>query len=264
MLKPMHILLTNDDGISAPGISALAIELSPHFMTSLVAPDREQSAQGTALTLRQPLRVKEENNIAAVTATFAVEGTPGDSTILALEELIVKDVDMLISGINKGANLGDDVLISGTVAAALQGYLRGIPSLAISTLVFDENSLSIASKLARLFATSIQDGTLKGDFLLNVNIPDLPFADIKGIKVARLAHKTHIDSVKKGNDGRRDYYWLVRQKINLEAEAGSDIHALEQGYISITALHTSLFGRKPLPNLNIICEKLFTELKNLL
>ena len=257
----MQILLTNDDGITASGIKALAAELSPYHRIYLVAPDREQSAQGTAVTLRQPLRVKKVENIAAKVPTFAVEGTPGDSIILALEELIKEDIDMVISGINQGANLGDDILISGTVAAALQGYLRGIPSLAISALKSDKNSLNIAAKLANLFAAAIHEGTLRDDFLLNINIPNLSIKDIKGIKVARLAHKTHLDSVIKGNDGRHDYYWLVRNKIKLDAETDSDIGILKKGYISVTPLHSNLFSRKPMKDLSAICDRLYTKLK---
>ncbi len=259
----MAILVTNDDGIFAPGLRVLAKELKSVAQVVVVAPDREQSATGTAITLRQPLRARRVPPIAPDVDAYSVEGTPSDSVILALGKLIKNRVDMVISGINQGPNLGDDVLLSGTVGAALQGYLRGLPALAISIANVDSPHLGNAAKLAALLARKILAGTLPVDIFLNINLPDLPLAEIKGIKITRLAHKTHIDTVKEGHDGRREYYWLVRQKLgtNSDKDTDIDIGALKQGFISITALHSAMF-QKPVSGItNGLCADLFRELK---
>ena len=257
----MVILVTNDDGIFAPGLRVLAKELKSVARVVVVAPDREQSATGTAITLRQPLRVQRLPPIVPDVDTYSVEGTPSDSVILALGKLTENRVDIVISGINRGPNLGDDVLLSGTVGAALQGYLRSLPALAISIASADSHYLDNAAKLAALLARKILAGTLPVDIFLNINLPDLPLAEIKGLKITKPAHKTHIDTVKEGHDGRREYYWLVRQKLGTNSGKDTDIGALEQGNISITALHTTLFQKPPLGITNSLCSNLFRELK---
>lgn len=257
----MKILLTNDDGIASPGLWAMAGELASIADVVVVAPDREQSAVGTAVTLRQPLRVQGISPKVPGVITYSVEGTPSDSVILALGKLTKDGVDMVISGINQGANLGDDVLISGTVGAALQGYLRGLPSLAFSIAAADSPHLETASRLAALLAVKISRRALPDDTFLNVNLPDRPFAEIKGIKITQLAHKTHLDTVEEGHDGRREYYWLVRQKLNTETDPETDIWAIEHGYISINALHSSLFQKLPLPDADNLCAELWRGLQ---
>ena len=257
----MKILVTNDDGIYTPGLWAVAGELRNIAEIVVAAPDREQSAVGTAVTLRQPLRVQRIRPLVPDIETYSVEGTPCDSVILALNKLVKDEVDMIISGINQGANLGDDVLISGTVGAALQGYLRGIPSLALSIAATDSPYLDIAARLAALLAVKIHDRTLPADIFLNINLPNLPLEHINGIKVTELAHKTHIDTVEEGHDGRREYYWLIRQQLNRETNRKTDIWAIEHGYISIIALHHSLFQKPPLANPDGLCDELFQKLK---
>jgi 5'-nucleotidase len=168
---------------------------------------------------------------------------------------------MVVSGINSGQNLGDDVLISGTVGAALQGYLRNLPAIAVSVGTTDNADLQTAGRLVARLAARINEGALPRDIFLNVNLPDEPLVEIKGIRITRLAHKTHIDSVKEGNDGRRDYYWLVRRKLDHVPLDDTDIWAVEHGYISITSLHTALFQR-PAPKMDeAFCKELFAELK---
>ena len=257
----MAILVTNDDGIFAPGLRVLAKELKSVAPVIVVAPDREQSATGTAITLRQPLRVQRVPAIVPDVDSYSVEGTPSDSVILALGKLTENGVDMVISGINQGPNLGDDVLLSGTVGAALQGYLRGLPALAISIANANSRHLDNAAKLAALLARKILAGNLPVDIFLNINLPDLPLNEIKGLKITRLAHKTHIDTVKEGHDGRREYYWLVRQKLDTNVDKDTDIWALEQGNISITALHTALFQKPDSGITNSLCCDLFQKLK---
>ena len=255
------ILISNDDGIFAPGLWTLARELKNIDSVVVVAPDREQSATGTSITLRQPLRVRKVSPIVPEINTFAVEGTPSDSVILALGK-IATEADMVVSGINSGQNLGDDVLISGTVGAALQGYLRNLPSIAVSVGVGDTENLETAARLVRLLLNKIQSGALPRDIFLNVNLPDTPLAKIKGTVITQPAHKTHIDTVEEGNDGRRDYFWLVRRKLEHQSPDSSDIWAVEHGYISITALHTSLF-RRPAPEMGeTFCKELLCELND--
>ena len=257
----MEILITNDDGIFAPGLWRLARELKKIGQVVVVAPDREQSALGTAITLRQPLRVQKIRPLVPEVETYSVEGTPADSVILALGKLLRNKIDLVVSGINSGPNLGDDVLISGTVGAALQGYLRGFPALAISIASVDNMHLDNAARLTVLLAEKIATGSLPSNIFLNVNLPNLPLEKIKGALVTKLAGQSHIDTVEEGHDGRKAYYWLVRQKINKDADEKTDIRAIEQGNISITPLHTELLN-KPSPLIpESLCSNLLQELQ---
>jgi 5'-nucleotidase len=253
------ILVSNDDGIFAPGLWAIARELKVLDEVTVAAPDREQSATGTCLTLRQPLRVRPFAPMEPGISTFGIEGSPGDSVILALERLAT-NARAVVSGINSGQNLGDDILISGTVGAALQGYLRGLPSIALSVGVPDSGNLGAAASLGRILIERIFDRKLPTDIFLNVNMPDVPLSNIKGIVVTEPAHKTHIDSVEEGHDGRREYFWLVRRKLDKQPADGSDIWAIEHGYISITPLHTMLFRRPPPEMGKVFCREIFDEL----
>lgn len=256
------ILVSNDDGIFAPGLWVLATELKRIDSIVVVAPDREQSATGTSVTLRQPLRVRQVDAIVPDVNTHSVEGTPSDSVILALGK-IATEADMVISGINSGQNLGDDVLISGTVGAALQGYLRNLPSIAVSVGVGDTENLETAARLVRLLLNKIKSGLLPRDIFLSLNLPDVPLSRIKGMMMTQPAHKTHIDTVEEGHDGRRDYFWLVRRKLEHQSPDSSDIWAIEHGYISITPLHTTFF-RRPEPDMGeVFCKGLFCELQSI-
>ena len=210
----MKILVTNDDGIFAEEMWALVNELKSIAQVVVVAPDREQSAIGTAVSLHRPLRVKRARAIAPGIETYAVEGTPADSVILALGKLIKDKVDLVISGINQGRNLGNDVLISGTVSAAMQGYLHGCPALAISVETTDNLYLNNATRLAVLLAKKIDSGALPNNILLNVNLPDLSPVQIKGIKVTKLADESHVNTIREGHDGKQPCYWLVRDQIS--------------------------------------------------
>lgn len=254
------ILLSNDDGIFAPGLHAMAEALAGVQTVVASAPDREQSATGTSITLRTPLRVRATDPIVAGVDTFAVEGSPGDSVILGLEKL-APQAEMVFSGINSGQNLGDDVLISGTVGAALQGYLRNLPSVAISAEAMQLTNLPVAGKLAALLAKHIADGRLPQNLFLNVNLPPEPLGQIQGILATNLAHRTHIDSTLDGTDGRREYYWIVRRRIAYDYDVDTDIWAVEHGYISITPLHTELFN-SPIRGIDdALCRELWDDLK---
>jgi 5'-nucleotidase len=259
----MQILVTNDDGIFSPGLWALVAELKSIARVVVVAPDREQSASGTAVSLRHPLRVQKISPVVPGVEAYSVEGTPCDSVILALGKLIKDDINLLVSGINRGNNLGDDILISGTVGAALQGYLRGLPALAISVAITDNSGWENATRLTKLLALRIETRRLPTDIFLNINLPGLPLARIKGIKIAHPAHKTHIDTVEEGHDGRHKYYWLIRQKQDNHTDTNTDIQVLENGYVSLTALHNTIFRKASLGITDSLCSELFRELKRL-
>lgn len=262
----MNILVSNDDGIYARGLWTLVKELMEVGNVTVVAPDREQSAIGTALTLRQPLRVQRIECTPLPVETWAVEGTPGDAVVMALARLMKDRVDLVISGINHGPNLGDDVLISGTVGAALQGYQRGLPAIAVSLVSRWDKMENLndepAAKTAALLSKRVASGELAGNIFLNVNAPDVPLSEIQGIKVTRLAYETHIETVEEGNDGKRAYFWLVRRNIYENPEKGTDIHTVEEKYISITNLHTLLSRRKYRQITDEDCARIFAELKS--
>ena len=256
------ILVTNDDGIFAPGMWALAKALQELDKVVVVAPDRERSAIGTAMTLRRPLRIRKAHPIMDGVEAYAVDGTPGDSVLLATSNLFEEEIDLVVSGINEGFNMGDDILISGTVGAALQGYLHNIPAMAISTAMTSESRLVATARLGLLLARRIRMGELPSDLLLNVNVPGIAPADIAGVSITRPAHKSHLDSAKEGSDGRQNYYWLVRHQIDANAADGTDLAAINQGRISLTFLHAALFGR-PAPNIDdSFCQSLLGQLKN--
>ncbi|MFA5629713.1 MAG: 5'/3'-nucleotidase SurE [Dehalococcoidales bacterium] len=255
----MNILLSNDDGILSPGIWALAKELREIAKITIVAPDREQSATGTMLTLRQPLRVQKITPLLEGTEAYAVEGSPGDSVIIGIEMIAKEKPDLVISGINQGLNTGDDILISGTVGAAMQGYLRDIPAVAVSALNYNDGNTENASKLIKIIAQKFQNKSLSNDFFLNINLPGHPISEIKGIKITRQGHKTHIDTVKEGHDGRNEYFWLVRKQHNNEFAEDTDMYALKQKYISITPLNETLFQRKATGLNEDICRELFSN-----
>lgn len=258
----MNILVSNDDGIFAAGLWTLARALKNTDEITIVAPDREQSATGTMVTLRVPLRVMKHDCFDPDIATYTVEGSPSDNVILALGKLATGS-KLVISGINQGLNLGDDVLISGTVGAAMQGYLRGLPAVAISVPAESGSEVfETAARTAALFADKIKSGALGRGGFFNINVPNLPVRSIKGIKIAELAHKTHIETIEEGYDGRREYYWLVRRQLSQDAPANTDIWAVEHGYITITPLHSALFHRGNGELTASLCLDIFEHLKS--
>jgi 5'-nucleotidase len=261
----MKILVSNDDGIYADGIWALAGELSKTAEVIVVAPDREQSAVGTAVSLRKPLRVQEIIPLRPGIKAYSVEGTPSDAVIVGLGKIVSGKVDLVVSGINQGSNLGEDVLISGTVGAALSGYLRGFPALAVSCEVqrFSTAYLKEVSRFAALLTGRMMAAALPATVFLNVNMPDLPIAEVKGIKIAGLAHKSHVNTVEEGHDGKRSYYMLVRASVNSQVDKRSDIWVAGQGYITITPVHLFLNDRLPQAALEKLISGLFEEFRKL-
>jgi 5'-nucleotidase len=258
----LRILVTNDDGITARGLWALVRELRRVAEVVVVAPDRDQSGIGTAVTLHHPVRVSPVPPEATRVESYAVEGTPADTVILALKTLLKdKKIDMVFSGINEGSNLGNDVLISGTVSAALQGYFYGLPSVAISVAAIKRVRFDVAARFAALVAQQVAAGDMSQKFLFNINLPNLPLPKIHGVEVTRLGERSYMDNIKAGHDGKRKYYWIVRGKPDWIEVKGTDIWALGQNKISITPLHSDLSSQDQLKPLGKTITALFQDLK---
>jgi 5'-nucleotidase len=258
----LRILVTNDDGITARGLWALVRELRRVAEVVVVAPDRDQSGIGTAVTLHHPVRVSPVPPEATRVESYAVEGTPADTVILALKTILKdKKVDMVFSGINEGSNMGNDVLISGTVSAALQGYFYGLPSIAISVGAIKKVRFDVAARLGVLIAQRVAAGDMPPKFLLNINLPNLPLNKITGLEITRLGERSYMDNIKAGHDGKRKYYWIVRGKPDWIEVKGTDIWALGQNKISITPLHSDLSSQDQLKPLGKTITALFQGLK---
>ena len=259
----MKILVTNDDGIAAEGLWALAAALREIGQVIVVAPSREQSACGTAVTLLKPLEVEMVTSRIPGIDAYAVDGTPSDSVILGLGKLATDRIDLIVSGINNGPNLGDDVFISGTVGAALQGYIHGLPAIAVSIDTRDGSYLEVAARTAALVAKRTAD-SVPGNILLNLNVPSLPPDKIGEVKVTSLANHSHGNSVaiKEAEDGNKPVVWLIRQRLNSKTNGNTDINAIEKGNISITPLHTHLFNQHSAPISDGLFSGLLQELRN--
>ena len=235
--KPI-ILLTNDDGISADGIQTLISIFSTFAEVWVVAPDRERSAVSHCISLHSPVRITEVRN-----RQFAVDGTPADCVYVAMHHLLSKKPDLIISGINHGANLGTDTLYSGTVAAAMEGALCGITSLAVS-LALPENHLkrkclnfNYAAKYVSKLAKEILVNPVPQGVFLNVNVPDI-LGEPKGVKLCRLGRANWESSVFEKEDPRgRKYYWIGGERGNSDLIEGTDLHALAMGWITLTPVH---------------------------
>jgi 5'-nucleotidase len=259
----VKILVSNDDGIYSEGIWALALQLSNIAGVTIVAPDREQSAVGTAVNLRKPLRVQSISPLHPGIGAFSVEGTPSDAVILGLARVVPEKVDLVVSGINQGSNLGEDVLISGTVGAALSAYLRGFPAIAVSceSSRWNPAYLQEVGRFTALLAQRGYNLGLTPNLFLNLNFPDLPAAEVKGVRLTRLAHKSHVNTVEEGHDGKRTYYMLVRESVNHQVDRRSDIWAHSQGFISITPLNLFLDDRVPASQLEKLTAGLLEEFR---
>ncbi|WP_270828267.1 5'/3'-nucleotidase SurE [Aeromonas sp. Y318-1] len=227
----MRILVSNDDGVHAEGIRALSEALAACGEVIVVAPDRNRSGASHSLTLEVPLRVTR----IAETGYHAVKGTPTDCVHLAVNELVRPEPDMVVAGINHGANLGDDVIYSGTVAAATEGRHLGFPSLAISLV--GKTHFATAAHYAAQLVKGMMVHPLPADQILNVNVPDLPLDQIKGIRVTRLGNRHRAESVICSEDPRgQPIYWIGPLGSQQDAGEGTDFAAIEQGYVSITPL----------------------------
>ncbi len=244
----MKILLTNDDGIYASGLRILRSELMGLGEISLVAPATEQSAIGHAITIYNPLRV-EEVRLNGEFFGYAVNGTPADCVKIAAIELLDKPPDLVISGINRGANVGINVLYSGTVSAATEAAIMGFPGIAISVGEYKNPRYDVAARFARRLAQVVIKEGLPGGTALNVNVPNLPEEKIRGVMFTRQGHSRFVERFERREDPRKQsYYWQTIETASseLDAEDGVDIKALTEGYISITPLHHDMTNRRAL------------------
>jgi 5'-nucleotidase len=233
----MHFLISNDDGITARGIQVLAEWLKELGSVTIVAPDQNRSGASNSLTLDSPVRIREIGE-----RMFRVSGTPTDCVHIALTGLLDRDPDMVISGINAGPNLGDDVIYSGTVAAAMEGRFLGLPAIAVS-LVFDEKPIhyETAAQVVSLVVERLRRDPLPADTILNINVPDIPWVQVSGIEVTRLGHRHRAEPTVRMLDPRGNpMYWIGPAGAEQDAGPGTDFHAVRRGFVSITPIHVDL------------------------
>lgn len=234
----MKILLSNDDGYRAEGLGALAAAIKPLGNVSIVAPDRNRSGASNSLTLDVPLRAARYD-----TDSYYVNGTPTDCVHLAISGLFDFEHDIVVSGVNDGANLGDDVLYSGTVAAAIEGRFLGLPAIAVSLVVEPGSPRNFASaaRIALQMVQRLAAHPLPPATILNLNVPDLPEGALKGVKVTRLGQRHRSKPVVRAKDPRgRNVYWVGPAGAGQDAGPGTDFHAVASGYASVTPLHIDL------------------------
>lgn len=232
-----RILLSNDDGIFSEGIRTLADELAPLGEVWVVAPDRERSGSGHSLTLHHPLRVEKMQE-----RWYSVDGTPTDCVYLGINGILKGERPALVvSGINKGGNLGDDITYSGTVCAAMEGTILGTPSIAVSLVSSRGFNFSAAARVSRMLADRILDKGLPEDVFLNINVPAVPWEEIQGIKITHQGKRIYANAVEEKVDPRgRTYYWIGGEDRGWLPLEGSDLHAVSSNHVSITPLHLDL------------------------
>ncbi len=241
----MTLLLSNDDGVHAPGLEALRQALLQDHRLVIIAPDRDKSGVSNCLTLDRPLQVMQLD-----TDRYAVDGTPTDCVHLGTSGIFLKEPERVVSGINFGANLGDDVLYSGTVAAAMEGRFLAKPALALSLVVADYSVVNIgrfetAATIARHLLQIVDRLPLPPRTVLNVNVPDLPLAQIKGLRMTTLGQRLRGENpISTRNPRGKTLYWIGRAGGPVERLPGSDFHAVEHGYVSITPLHADMCSQQ--------------------
>lgn len=228
----MRILIANDDGVNAPGLAALHESLATIARCTVVAPEQDRSGASSSLTLDRPLHPQNLSN-----GFISVDGTPTDCVHLALNGLLQEPVDLVVAGVNLGANLGDDVLYSGTVAAALEGRFLQRPAFAFSLVSRSVENLPSATWFAKQLIQAQSRLSIAPRTVFNVNVPDLPLEQIKGIKLTRLGHRARAATpVKTVNPRGKTGYWLAAAGIAEDGEEGTDFHAISQGYVAVTPL----------------------------
>jgi 5'-nucleotidase len=245
----VRILLSNDDGCHAEGLRGLAEALKGFATVTVVAPDRNRSGASNSLTLDAPLRVRHD-----APGLMCVDGTPTDCVHLAITGLLDEPPDMVVSGINAGANLGDDVLYSGTVAAAMEGRFLGFPAVAVS-LVLDSIHARHYASAARFtcdLVKRLRSHPLPADTILNVNVPDLPWEEIAGVEATRLGHRHQSEPVMKDSDPRgRPIYWIGPPGAEQDAGPGTDFNAIRRHFISVTPIQIDLTRHAAMDNLSL-------------
>lgn len=232
----MHLLLSNDDGIHASGLKLLAEALAPIGKITVVAPSRNRSAASNSLTLERPIRAQEvaEN-------WYSVDGTPTDCVHLAITGLLDEEPDIVVSGINEGANLGDDVIYSGTVAAAIEGRFLGLPAVAISSNSFKPQFMKVAAEVSYGLISKLSKSTFDNNSIININIPDVDKSSLKGIKTTRLGlrHKP-MPAIRSEDPRGKPIFWVGAAGPEQEAGEGTDFHAVNNNYVSVSPMHLDL------------------------
>ncbi|MBV2121521.1 MAG: 5'/3'-nucleotidase SurE [Candidatus Thiodiazotropha sp. (ex Ctena orbiculata)] len=242
----MNILLSNDDGYQATGLMMLAEQLSEVGDIVVVAPDQDRSGASNSLTLVNPLRARTMEN-----GFIRVDGTPTDCVHLAITGLLEQEPDLVVSGINAGPNMGDDVLYSGTVAAATEGRFLGLPAVAISMNSHNPQHFESGAQVAEILVRRLIEAPLSESVILNVNVPDIPYSELQGIVSTRLGHRHKAEPVVKSHDPRGNtIYWVGPAGAEQDAGPGTDFHAVRQGYVSVTPLHADLTRHSALPVLD--------------
>jgi len=232
----MNILLSNDDGYQAPGLICLARAMETLGDISIVAPQRNRSGASSSLTLERPLRA-----VSIDPYTTYVDGTPSDCVHLAITGLLKQEPDIVVSGINNGANLGDDVIYSGTVAAAIEGRFLGFPAIAVSLVGHAEKHYNSAAAYVVQIMQRLKNHPLPSNCILNINVPDLPLAEIKGIQTTRLGNRHKAEPVIKSSDPRgHPIYWVGPPGAEQDAGPGTDFYAVNNGYVSVSPIKVDL------------------------
>ncbi|MGD8909883.1 MAG: 5'/3'-nucleotidase SurE [Chromatiales bacterium] len=232
----MKILLSNDDGYLAPGLQALADALASLGEILVVAPEQDRSGASNSLTLVNPLRARTMEN-----GFIRVDGTPTDCVHLAITGLLDEEPDLVVSGINAGPNMGDDVLYSGTVAAATEGRFLGLPAIAISMNAHEPEYFDTGARVALELVRRLIRTPLAENVILNVNVPDLPYAELRGFRSTRLGHRHKAEPVVKARDPRgRTIYWVGPAGAEQDAGPGTDFHAVREGFVSVSPLQVDL------------------------
>jgi 5'-nucleotidase len=232
----MRILASNDDGYRAPGLRVLTEYLRQVAEVAVVAPERDRSGASNSLPLEYPEREKTMED-----GVVSVEGTPTDCVHLAITGLLAEEPDMVVAGLNAGPNLGDDVIYSGTVAAATEGRFLGLPAMALSMNSYQPRHYDTGGRVALELVRRLARQPLEANIILNVNVPDLPYDQLNGFRSTRLGHRHKAEPVVKEKDPRgRDIYWVGPAGAEQDAGPGTDFHALRQGYVSVTPLQVDL------------------------
>lgn len=242
------ILIANDDGINSEGIYRLAEVIKTIDEVVVVAPERERSAASHALTLHKPLRLREVEFKSEGVKAYMVNGTPADCVVLGIFKVSPKKPRLLLSGINRGPNIGVDLYYSGTLAAAVEGSIAKIPSIAFSLTAYNNLHWETAAKIAKIVTKAAIMNELKPEVVLNVNIPNLPYEEIKGFKFTQQGRWIHKNSFEERVDPRQEiYYWFTNHLEHVEGEENTDIDAIKNGYVSITPLDYSITRKDYLP-----------------